>query len=155
MSLYFCFTVLKVLNPLMPDVQISFNDLNNPAPKMVHDCWNRWTKLYRQVLKQYRRPQPRVHFLSHEAKKKIYYWPKVTYIKGIPKSATRGAFHFARSKKEDIPLAENDVKRHFRPMECLLFFFSPKFSIYWWPVNADFGSAFKCKKFQGGWGIYP
>ena len=52
---------------------------------------------------------------------------------------TRGTLPVARRKKEDIPLAESDVIRHFRSMECLLFFFSPKCFIYWWLVDVDFG----------------
>ena len=31
-----------------------------------------------------------------------------------------------RRKKEGNPLADIDVLRHFRPMECLLFFFKPQ-----------------------------
>ena len=34
-----------------------------------------------------------------------------------------------------ITLVESDVIPQFWPMECLLFFFSSTFSIYWWPVN--------------------
>ena len=41
-------------------------------------------------------------------------------IKGMAKSATRGKFRAARRKKEDIPLAESDV-RLYRPMEYHLF----------------------------------
>ena len=36
-----------------------------------------------------------------------------------------------RRKKEDIPLAESDVIRHFRPMECLLFFFERQGNAPW------------------------
>ena len=45
-----------------------------------------------------------------------------TLTKGISNSVTEGAFPVARRKKEDIPLAESDIKCNFRPMECLLFF---------------------------------
>ena len=66
--------------------------------------------------------------------KKQYFLNKMELLKV---TQTQGAFPVARSKKEDIPLAENDVKRNFRPMACLLVFLSLTF--------ADFGILLKLR----------
>ena len=55
----------------------------------------------------------------------------------------------ALRKKEDIWLDESDVIRHFRPMKCLLFFFSSTFHIYWWPVNTALRYSF-----NGYWSLH-
>ena len=70
-------------------------------------------------------------------------FPVLTFL---PKSETRQPTPmWLEEKKEDISLDESDVIRNFRLMKCLIFFFSPKFSIYWWPVNTDFGMPLKCQ----------
>ena len=44
-----------------------------------------------------------------------------------------GRLYYKQSGRRSF--TESDVMRQFRPIECLIFFFSPTFSIYWWLVS--------------------